>query len=114
MEDLLIEVLAAFGYPVLKQGTFAPTEIYPESFFTFWNNDSPDGSFYDNTHHRTDWYYSINFYSTDPELTYTVLRKAKEELKSRNFITQGNGYDVISDAETHTGRGMDVIYVNRN
>ena len=40
MEDKLIEILEAFGVPVFLQGSLADDEPYPDSFFTFWNDDS--------------------------------------------------------------------------
>lgn len=111
MEDLLIEVLESFGYPVIQQGTLGPDEEYPEHFFTFWNNDSYDGSHYDNDSVSCIFDYDVNFYSVDPVMTYSELRKAKKELKSRNFIISGDGYTVASDEDTHTGRGMNVLYL---
>ncbi len=35
MEDLLIEVLHSFGYPVIQQGSMLPDEEYPETFLPF-------------------------------------------------------------------------------
>jgi hypothetical protein len=51
MEDLLIETLEAFGYPVILQGSLLPDEPYPDHFFTFWNNDSFGNSYYDNANY---------------------------------------------------------------
>ncbi|MFR7662245.1 MAG: hypothetical protein ACLUZ0_04030 [Coprococcus sp.] len=42
MEDQLIQLLETFEYPVIRQGSLPEDEVYPDSFFTFWNNDSPD------------------------------------------------------------------------
>lgn len=114
MEDLLIETLAAFGYPVRLQGSLLPNEPYPDHFFTFWNSDSSGESFYDNGERSTVFRYRVCFYSIDSELVYTELRAAIVALKSAGFILSGDGYSVASDEPTHDGRGIDVLYLRRN
>lgn len=111
MEDKLIEILETFGYPVIRQGSLAPDKAYPESFFTFWNNDSPDHAYYDDNEYGTDWDFDVNFYSTDPQKTYNVLADARVKLKQNKWIVPGKGYDVASDEVTHIGRGMRVFYL---
>lgn len=110
MEDLLIGLLETFGYPVIRQGSLGEDEDYPDNFFTFWNNDSYDGNHYDNDNISDIYDFDVNFYSTDPEATYTKLRDAKQLLKSNGFIVSGDGYDVASDESTHTGRGINATY----
>lgn len=111
MEDNLIEILSSFGYPVYRQGSMSDDEAYPPTFFTFWNSDSPDHSHYDNSEYGTEWTFNIYVYSNEPELTYSVLADARAALKEAGWICQGKGYDVQSDEETHTGRGLEVIYL---
>ena len=111
MEDNLIQVLQELGYPVMRQGSLAPDDAYPEHFFTFWNNDSSDHAHYDNAEYGTVWNYSINFYSTDPEKTYSALNEARTKLKENGWILPGKGSDVASDEVTHTGRGMDAYFL---
>lgn len=111
MEDKLIELLSSLGYPVYRQGSFTEWEKYPDSFFTFWNTDSPDHSHYDNTDYATDWGFDVNFYSIDPELTYKVLADARILLKQNKWVIPSKGYDVYSDEATHTGRGMSALYL---
>lgn len=111
MEDNLIQILEALGYPAIRQGSLSPDEEYPDSFFTFWNNDSPDHAHYDNTEYGTEWDFDVNFYSTDPEKTYKVLADARIKLKQNKWIIPGKGYDVASDEVTHTGRGMRAFYL---
>lgn len=114
MEDLLIEILKSFGYPVRLQGSLLPDEPYPEHFFTFWNRSSDGEHYYDNDEHSTAYEYDVNFYSIDPEKVYSVIRAVKKALKTANFIVSGDGYSVPSDEATHDGRGINVLYLRRN
>lgn len=111
MEDLLIETLEKFGYPVKLQGSLLPDEPYPDHFFTFWNNDSYGEAFYDDDEKSITYDYDVNFYSINPELVYTKLREAKTALKRAGFIVSGDGYSVGSDEPTHDGRGINVKYL---
>lgn len=111
MEDLLIQILSSFGYPVLLQGSL--TGSYPDNFFTFWNNASNSQNFYDNTEKSIVYDYDVNFYSNDPEFVYSKLREAKVLLKESGFIISGDGYSVASDEESHDGRGINVLYLRR-
>lgn len=114
MEDLLIEILESFGFPVKLQGSLLPNEQYPDHFFTFWNNNSYGESYYDNDEKSTTYDYDVNFYSINPEWVYSKLRDAKVALKSVGFIISGDGYSVMSDEPTHDGRGMNVLYLKQN
>lgn len=114
MEDLLIEILQSFNYPVYRQGSMSDSDSYPETFFTFWNSDSPDHAHYDDNNYGTVWGYTVNVYSSDPATTYSLLLEARQALKNNNFIVTGKGYDVMSDEPTHTGRGIEVYYLDVN
>ena len=59
MEDALITILESFNYPVFRQGSMSDDDAYPETFITFWNNDSPDHSHYDNSEYGTDWDFNV-------------------------------------------------------
>lgn len=111
MEDKLIELLESFGYPVLRQGSLTEGDSYPDNFFTFWNINSPIHANYSNAEYGTSYAYYVNFYSEDPENTYNVLANARATLKAANWIIPSRGYDVASDEPTHTGRGMEVYYL---
>lgn len=112
MEDNLIELLETFGYPVIRQGSLAPDEKYPDTFFTFWNNDETGESFYDNETVSVDYEYDVNVYSIDPDLVYSLLSEARTLLKQNGWIIATRGYDVPSDEITHTGRGMEIQFLN--
>ena len=113
VKQLLITTLnTAFkDYPVFLQGSMAEDAVYPADFFTFWNNSTTDSAFYDNTETKTIWNFDVNFYSNNPSHVNTVLVTAKAALKKAGFIIDGVGYDVISDEPTHTGRGMNVFFI---
>lgn len=111
MEDLLIQLLESFGYPVIRQGSLGDNP-YPDYFFTFWNNTSFDGNHYDNKEISIISTFDVNFYSIDPTMTYSILRQARTLLKQNGFVISGDGYDLSSDEETHTGRGMEASYLN--
>lgn len=112
MEDELIELLATFGYPVMRQGSLTDDGPYPDNFFTFWNNDSYDATHYDNVCVSTVYDYDVNFYSNSPDLTYSKLREAVTVLRSNGWIISGDGYDLASDEDTHTGRGVNALFLN--
>ena len=113
VKDLLISTLESFNYPIYLQGSLSDEDVYPDSFFTFFNNDTSDNAFYDNNESQTIWDFDLNFYSTDPELVNSVLMEAKPLLKAVGFIVDGAGYDVLSDEVTHTGRGINLIYIQK-
>lgn len=114
VKNLLLNTLnAAFNVPIYLQGSMSVHDEYPDSFFTFWNNDTNDDAFYDNHETDTIWNFDLNFYSNDPDLVNTVLLEAKPLLKAAGFIVNGSGYDVMSDEPTHTGRGMNLIFVEK-
>lgn len=111
MEDQLLEILGRLGYPVRRQGSLSPDQKYPETFITFWNSIEDELSPYDNETALSEHDYAVYVYSTDPQLTYDVLAEAREILKVAGWIIMTRGYDVSSDEPTHTGRGMDIAYI---
>lgn len=111
MDEALIALLETFKYPVYRQGSLSDTDNYPDSFFTFWNNGSPDHSHYDNTDYGTEWEFDVNFYSNEPNLTYSVLQEAITLLKENGWVIPEKGHDVMSDEPTHTGRGITALFL---
>lgn len=111
MEDLLIELLETYGYPVYQQGSLSADEPYPDSFFTFWNNSAEGKAFYDNEENAILWDDNVYFYSSDPLLVNTKLLEVKQLLREHGFIVTGAGFPVPSDEVTHTGRGIGVTFL---
>lgn len=114
VKNLLISTLAdEYDYKIILQGSLTENDRYPDSFFTYFNNDSSSADFFDNEETVTIWDFDLNFYSVNPTLVNTVLLGAKAKLKEAGFIVEGKGYDVLSDEPSHTGRGINVMYMER-
>lgn len=112
IEDTLINLLETFNVPVIRQGSLAPDQAYPDTFFTFWNNDESEHSAYDNETANVDYDFDVNVYSTNPGTAYSLIKQSRELLKQNGWIIATRGYDVSSDEITHVGRGMEVLYLN--
>lgn len=111
MEDQLLEILTSFKYPVYRQGSMSNDEAYPPTLITFWNNDSPDHAHYNNSEYGSAWDYTVFVYSSDPDLVYSVLMDIRTALKNADWIVPSKGFDVASDEPTHTGRAIEVFYL---
>lgn len=114
MEETLITLLESLDYPVIRQGSLTEGEEYPDTMITFWENEDIDESHYDNRPTSVIWDYDVNVYSTDPELTYSLLDSARKLLRDNGFIIARRGYDLASDTVAQTGRGMNVVYIQYN
>ena len=94
---------------VFLQGTIEPDEAYPDTFVTFFTDDTDDRSFYDNELESEDWHFSVILYSTNPTLIEEARPQIIDRLKRNGFIAQGRGRDIPSDVPTHTGWAMDFV-----
>ena len=120
MKEQLISVLEQIyqlntqkSYPVFQQGDLNPLDAYPPAFFTYWNTETDDESFYNDLNHRCVWMFTVYFYSYDKELVNTVLLEARKKLRENGWIVDGKGYDVPSDEKDYTGRAIDVLFIER-
>ncbi len=114
MKDELISIIEQRGFPVYQQGSLGEDEAYPDTFFTFWNNDTYDGNHYDGKAASWTWSFDVNVYSTDPDLVNSELLEIKTLLIAAGWIIGGKGHDVASDEISHTGRGITVLYRELN
>lgn len=108
--DKLLNTLAEFNYPIVKQGQIRKDQPYPDNFFTYWNFDTPDSSHYDNKPTTADWGYWVNFFTSDGSILLSTIEAAKLKLEIAGFIVTGKGEDAQSDEITHTGRRLTVYY----
>ena len=108
MEDKLIEILESLKYPVYRQGSVS---VYPPCFITFWCYDTPDHAYYDNQSYGTAWQFGVYVYADDPALTYSLIDDIRTLLKAAGWIVPSRGFDATSDEPTHTGRGLNIYYL---
>lgn len=109
MKSDLIALLQTLGYPVFLQGTLNANADYPDSFFTFWNFETPEAAYYDNDANRAVWGFWIYFYSIDPLKVETEPEIARKLLKQNGFILDGKANDISVDRPTHTGAFFSVF-----
>lgn len=102
----LFELFEEIGLPYFRQGSLSD-EDYKPSFFTFWNIDTPNDSFYDNAEHRTIEYMQVGFYTNDARKIYSQLDKGGEfytKAKAKGFVFQGGAKDANADKKGYSGR----------
>lgn len=110
MKQLLIDTLETICPNVYLQGTISEDAAYPNDFVTFWTPTTNDVSHYDNETVSFVWYFSVIYYSNDPDKVATVPASIRSALKAAGFIPQGKGNDIPSDVATHTGWAMEFLY----
>lgn len=106
----LIKLIKELGYPVRRQGSMNEAEPLPTSFFTYFNSATDFESYLDNTATELEYTVDICFYSTDIELTYTILKELRQKLKENGWNCPSEGEDIGSDTTTHYGRMYTVYY----
>lgn len=110
MKDKLIAVLEQFCPDnVYLQGTLNENEAFPAEFLTFWTDSTGIASSFDNHFNSVNWTFSVNYYSSDPQLVATKPALISAALQDAGFIPQGIGFDLPSGVDTHTGWAMDFI-----
>lgn len=108
----LFELFEEIGLPYYRQGSLTDND-YDDSFFTFWNVDTTDDSFYDNSEHRTIEYVQIGFYTNDAHLIYSQMDDFVKRAKARGFVIAGKPRDADADKETYFGRVCYIRIINK-
>lgn len=108
MIDEICTIIESFKVPYCKQGSASVWATYPETFITFWNNDSPDHAHYDDSRFGTAWDYNVYVYSSDPDITYSLLDQLREAFEEAGWICPSKGFDAASDEPSHSGRGIQI------
>lgn len=99
----LFNLFEEIGLPYFRQGSLSDKDYKP-SFFTFWNIDTPNDSFYDNAEHRFIEYVQVGFYTNDASKIYSVMENFIEQAKRKGFVVQGRAKDANADKDNYFGR----------
>lgn len=109
----LLDILKSFEYPVYRQGSMSDKKVYPETFLTFWCNDTPDHAHYDNAEYLTDYDFNVYVYSSKPSKVYELIAAVRAKLKESGWSVPSKGFDAMSDEKTHIGRGLNCLYLGK-
>lgn len=99
----LFSLFEEIGLPYFRQGSLSDADYTP-SFFTFWNIDTPNDSFYDNAEHRYIEYVQVGFYTNDASKIYSVMDDFIERAKAKGFAVDGRAKDANADKDNYFGR----------
>lgn len=110
----LFDLFDKIGLPYFRQGSMSD-EDYKPSFFTFWNVNTDNDSFYDNEEHRYIEYVQIGFFTNDARKIYSQLDEGGEFLtkaKQIGFVFDGRARDADADKPDYYGRVCFIRIIN--
>lgn len=102
----IYEDLAELNVPIYEEGN-AP-EVLPDEYFTFREDYSSDHLSADNTTKEILYEFTLKYYTTNAETIYSRMNEALQLLKSKGYITTGNGYHNIPYRATEFSRRADI------
>lgn len=111
MMQKLFELFEEIGFPYFRQGSLSDADYQPY-FFTYWNVDTPNDSFYDNSEHRFIEYVQIGFYTNDAENIYSVMDDFIKRAKAKRFVVEGRPKDANADKKDYFGRVCYIRIIN--
>ena len=103
----LFNLFDEIGLPYFRQGSMTDGDYAP-SFFTFWNIDTPNDSFYDNSARRYIEYVQVGFYTNNARLIYSQMDDFIKRAKEKGLVVEGRAKDANADKDNYYGR---VCYV---
>lgn len=104
-------LLDATGLEYARQGSYAGAGSLPESFFTFWNIETPETRFYDNVPHAAVWRWQIYYYTKNPETLYSAMDDLIADARERGFIIDNRARDLDADEPGYSGRTVRLAYI---
>lgn len=107
----LEKVFERTGLEYARQGSYSDESEYPESFFTFWNYDTPEDGFFDNEAGRAIWFWKVYFYTNNPAILYSKMDEFIALAKEEGFVVEGRAHDIQSDRPDYPGRMITIKYI---
>lgn len=100
------------GKPYFRQGSLSDEDYKPE-FFTFWNDNTPNDSFYDNHETRYVEHVQVGYYTNDANKIYSGMDEFIEKAKEKGFVLDGRPRDANADKDGYFGRVCDIRIINK-
>lgn len=111
MWEKLEEIFKELNLSYSRQGSYEENETLPDSFFTYWNYDTPEDGYFDNKANRAIWIWQIYFYTNDGNLIYSKLQEFIALAKQEGFIVDGKGNDIQSNEPGYFGRMVQISFI---
>ena len=108
----LFDLFNEIGLPYFRQGSMSD-EDYKPSFFTFWNIDTPNDSFYDNHETRYIEYVQVGYYTNDATKIYSGMDEFIAKAKLKGFVVEGRPKDANADKDNYFGRVCYLRIINK-
>ena len=111
MEELF-SIFEEMGYEYHRQGSLTD-ETYPDSFFTYWNIDTPNTKHRDNDVKEYSIDLMVYWYTNNASLIYSVMDEFIRQAKLKGFIVTGKAYDGNADKDNYFGRLVPVKIIHK-
>lgn len=108
--EKIFNILSTFTDKVYQHGTIAEDAEYPNEFITYEVTDSDEDSF-DDCDFSTTWNINVFYYASDPQNVYKKAQKIRTELMKNDFVSEGKGFQIPSDVETHVGWALEFQFL---
>lgn len=99
----LFDLFDEIGVEYFRQGSMSDADYKPE-FFTYWNIDTPNDSFYDNHETRYIEYIQVGYYTNDAKKIYSGMDDFIAKAKEKGFVVEGRPKDANADKANFYGR----------
>ena len=109
--EALERILSATGCEYVRQGSFSESDEIPDTYFAFWNFDTPEDSFFDNSPTRTVWYWQVYLYTKDPSIMYSKMDELLALARQSGFVLDGRAWDIATGEVGYVGRTVRLIYI---
>lgn len=108
----LFDLFEEIGLPYFRQGSMSDADYQP-SFFTYWNIDTLNESFYDNKETRVVEYVQVGYYTNNVRTLYSQIDEFIKKAKEKGFVIAGKARDANADKDNFFGRICYLRIINK-
>lgn len=99
----LFDLFDEIGLPYFRQGSMSDADYQPD-FFTYFNIDTVNASFYDDRETRYIVYVQVGFYTNNANNIYKQMDDFILRAKEKGFVVEGRAKDANADKPDYFGR----------